>query len=55
MTEKQFETILSALADKLKEKDETSALQKWQIKKLEKALEEAENNGKDTPTETEIR
>lgn len=42
MTEKQFETILAALADKIKEQEETIALQKWQIKKFEKALAEAE-------------
>lgn len=55
MTEKQFETILAALADKIKEQEETIALQKWQIASLEKTIKEAENEGKDTPIKTEIR
>lgn len=42
MNEKQLETILAALADKIKAQEETIALQKWQIKKLEKALARAE-------------
>lgn len=54
MTEKQYETILSALADKIKEQEETIALQKWQIEKLENALAEAEYHlnpvGKECPT-----
>lgn len=42
MTEKQFETVLAALADKIKAHEETIALQKWQIETLEKKLSEAE-------------
>lgn len=59
MSEKQFETILAALADKIKEQEETIALQKWQIKKSEKALAEAEYHlnpeGKERPETLEIR
>lgn len=59
MNEQQFETILSALADKIKEQGETIALQKWQIENLENALKEAEYHlnptGKERPEKLEIR
>lgn len=59
MTEKQYETILAALADKIKEQEGTIALQKWQIEKLEKSLVEAEYHlnpaGKKRPETLEIR
>lgn len=42
INEKQYETILAALADKIKSQEETIAVQKWQIEKFEKALAEAE-------------
>lgn len=41
MTEKQYETILSALADKIKSQEETIVIQKWQIERLEKDLADA--------------
>lgn len=49
MTEKQYETILSALADKIKEQEKTISVQKWQIERLEKTIAEAEKEGKSTP------
>lgn len=59
MTEKQYETILAALADKIKEQERTISVQEYQISKLKKALEEAECHlnpaGKECPKETEIR
>lgn len=59
INEKQYETILSALADKIKEQETTIAVQKWQIEKLEKALAEAEYHlnpvGKKRPETLEIR
>ena len=59
MNEKQYETILAALADKIKEQETTIAVQKWQIEKLEKALEESEYHlnptGKKRPETLEIR
>ena len=59
MNEKQYETILAALADKIKEQETTIAVQKWQIEKLEKALDEAEYHlsptGKKRPETLEIR
>ena len=54
ITEKQYETILSALADKIKSQEETISLQRWKIEKLEKTLEEAENVGKATPEKIKI-
>lgn len=42
MEEKHYETILKALAEKIAMLETTNSLQKWQISKLEKALEEAE-------------
>lgn len=59
MTEKQYETILAALADKIKEQEEKISVQEWQISKLKTALEEAEYHlnpaGKECPQKTEIR
>lgn len=58
MTAEQYEAILSALADKLKEKDTTIALQKWRIETLEKKLTEAEyhpNPHGEQPKSLEIR
>lgn len=49
MEEKQFETILAVLADKIKSQEETIALQKWQIESLQKTIAEAEKEGKATP------
>lgn len=42
MEEKHYQTILAALAEKISMLETTNSLQKWQISKLEKALEEAE-------------
>lgn len=53
--EAQYETILSALADKIKEQETTIFVQKCKIESLEKRIAEAENKGKDTPTKSEIR
>jgi uncharacterized coiled-coil protein SlyX len=59
INEKQYETILAALADKITEQETTIAVQKWQIEKLEKALAEAEYHlnpvGKKRPETLEIR
>lgn len=42
MNEMQYETILSALADKIKSQEETILCQRWQIERLEIAVKEAE-------------
>lgn len=42
MEGKHYETILAALAEKIAMLETTNSLQKWQIAKLEKALEEAD-------------
>ena len=42
MKQDQYEIILGVLAEKLKEKDDTITLQKWQIEELEKKLQVAE-------------
>lgn len=42
MTKEQYEVILGLLADKIKEQEKTIGLQKWQIERLEKDLQEAE-------------
>ena len=42
MTEKQYEIILSALADTIKSQEEKINIQKWQIEGLEKALADAD-------------
>lgn len=42
INEKQYETILAALADKLEEKDTKIEVQKWQIESLEARLADAE-------------
>ena len=59
MTEKQYETILAALADKLKDREEEVGYLKARIYLLEKKLEEAEfhlnHNGKERPATLEIR
>lgn len=59
MNEQQFETILSALADKIKEQDTIIFAQKCRIETLEKALEVAEYHlnpmGKKHPETLEIR
>ena len=56
MTEQQYETILSALADKIKTQEETITLQKWQIEALEKRISEAENPPRgEQPKALEIR
>lgn len=54
MNEKQFETILAALADKIKEQETTIDVQRWQIEKLEAIIAAAEEEGK-APTKLEIR
>jgi hypothetical protein len=54
ITEKQYETILVALADKIKEQETTIFVQKCKIESLEKRVTEAENEGKATPTKLEI-
>lgn len=53
MNEKQYEIILAALADKIKEQDTTIFVQKCRIESLENALAEAERNKE--KEETEIR
>ena len=58
MNQKQYETILSTLADKIKEQNEQIAFQKWQIENLEKKLAEAEyhlNPTEEKPKTLEIR
>ena len=50
MSEKHYETILAALADKINEQELTILGQKYRIESLEKVIAEAENKGKDTPT-----
>lgn len=42
INETQYETILTALADKIKEQETTIFVQKCRIESLEKTLEEAE-------------
>lgn len=54
ITETQYETILSALADKIKEQETTIFVQKCKIESLEKRIAEAENEGKQTPTTHKI-
>lgn len=44
MTEKHFEIILEALADKIKEQGETIGFQKLRIDLLENKLREAEKH-----------
>ena len=41
MSGEQYEAILSALADKLNEKDREIQLQKWQIEDLKRKISEA--------------
>ena len=55
INEKQYETILAALADKIKEQETTIFVQNCKIESLEKALAEAEKAGKATPEKNEIR
>lgn len=55
INEKQYETILAALADKIKEQETTIFVQNRKIESLEKRIAEAENEGKATPTKLEIR
>ena len=59
MDAKQYEIILAALADKIKEQEGTISVQKWQIEKFEKTLAEAEYHlnpmGKKRPETLEIR
>lgn len=42
MTKEQFEIILGAVADKIKAQGEELTLQKWQIERLDKQVQEAE-------------
>lgn len=53
INEKQYETILAALADKIKEQESTIFVQNCRIENLEKALAEAEYHlnpaGKECP------
>lgn len=44
MNGEQYKAILSALADKLNEKDREIQLQKWQIEDLKKKLATAETH-----------
>lgn len=55
MTEKQYATILSALADKIKSQEETINIQKWQIERLEKALDDADKKITEKIPTLEIR
>lgn len=58
MNEKQYETILGLLADKVKEQSETIALQEYYIGDLKKKLAEAEyhlNPNGEKPKTLEIR
>ena len=54
INEKQYETILTALADKIEEQKSTILVQNYKIESLEKKIAEAENEGKATPTKTNI-
>ena len=55
MTEKQYETIIELLTDKVREQATTISLQKWQIDSLTAKLAEAEYHlnphGKENPNE----
>lgn len=42
MTAEQYETIIVVLAEKIKTQNEEITLQKWQIERLEKQVQEAE-------------
>ena len=42
MTPAQYETIIGVLADKIEAQNEKITLQKWQIERLEKQVQEAE-------------
>lgn len=58
MSGEQYEAILSALADKLNEKDREIQLQKWQIEDLKSKLAEAQyhlNSIGEKPKTLEIR
>lgn len=58
MKKEQYETLLAALADKLKEKEDEIALQATHISILKMQLKEAEsvkNSGKSKPANLEIR
>lgn len=44
MTEKQYETILAMLADKVKEQETTIGYLKWENEDLKKKLAEAEHH-----------
>jgi hypothetical protein len=57
LNETQYETILTALADKIKEQETTIFVQSCRIEALEKTLAEAEAYAKkkDTPKKLEIR
>lgn len=49
INETQYEIILAALADKIKEQETAILLKDYKIANLEKALEEAEKEGKEAP------
>lgn len=58
MTEKQYETILGLMADKIAELTATNSLQAWQIEDLKRKLQEAEyhlNPHGEKPKTLEIR
>lgn len=48
MNGKQYDVVLSALADKIIEKDKTILLQQWEIEDLKQKLTEAEKHLKPT-------
>lgn len=48
MSGEQYDVVLSALADKMIEKDKTILLQQWEIEDLKQKLAEAEKHLKPT-------
>ena len=44
ITEKQFDTLIAALTDKIEAQEDAIRLKDWQIADLEKRLKEAEDH-----------
>lgn len=58
MNEKQYETILCLLADKVKELETANGILEWKVKSLEEKLAEAEyhlNPNGERPKTLEVR
>lgn len=58
MNEKQYETILGLLADKVKELETANGILEWKVKSLEETLAEAEyhlNPNGERPKTLEVR